>query len=386
MSPRRARAARAAPSILPRSPVSRPSGMPRSALAPLLAVVMGPLPPAVATPASASPPWGAGLAARCEWFAQRRSGGGAGVGGGCQHIPAAAAGAPPHPGVPNCTEHFFQQRVDHFGYGPAQQLPSNYSQRYFLNDQWWEPPVLDQTTGQYDGGGPIFFYTGNEANVELYVNATGLMWENCAQFRCLMVFAEHRYWGKSLLGPAGKQDLRFLTHEQALADYASLIYALKAQLHALDSAVIAFGGSYGGMLAYWFRQKYPGTVDGAIAASAPVLAFKGQTPAFDSETFWRVVTRDATPAAGAVAECAAGVRRAWSALSDAGQSAHGRSALQQQFGLCRPITDASDVAGLVDLLWFALDTMAMGDYPYPSNYLVRELCRLLPFMRHCGRQ
>ena len=36
------------------------------------------------------------------------------------------------------------------------------------------------------------------------------------------------------------------------------------------------------------RQKYPGSVDGAVAASAPVLAFKGQTPVYDSESFWAV--------------------------------------------------------------------------------------------------
>ncbi|CAN0465415.1 unnamed protein product, partial [Laminaria digitata] len=40
--------------------------------------------------------------------------------------------------------------------------------------------------------------TGNEADVSLYVGATGLMWENAPAFNALLVFAEHRYYGESL--------------------------------------------------------------------------------------------------------------------------------------------------------------------------------------------
>ena len=47
-----------------------------------------------------------------------------------------------------------------------------------------------------------------------------------------------------------------------MADYAELITDLKKSKGAEKSAVIVFGGSYGGMLAAWFRIKYPHIVDG----------------------------------------------------------------------------------------------------------------------------
>jgi lysosomal Pro-X carboxypeptidase len=132
--------------------------------------------------------------------------------------------------------------------------------RYFTFDGYWGGP-----------GSPIWFYAGNEANVEKYVNATGLMWENAKSASALLVFAEHRFFGDSW--PCGSEEaavsscLHLLTHEQAMADYVQLLAALKETVGAEASPVIAFGGSYGGMLAAWLRAKYPATFAGAIAAS-----------------------------------------------------------------------------------------------------------------------
>ncbi len=60
---------------------------------------------------------------------------------------------------------------------------------------------------------------GNEGDVTLYVNHTGLMWEAAPDFGALLVFAEHRYYGESLPFPGqGALQLQYLTHEQARVD------------------------------------------------------------------------------------------------------------------------------------------------------------------------
>jgi len=120
----------------------------------------------------------------------------------------------------------------------------------------------------------------------------GFMWEIAEEFRALVVFAEHRYYGVSM--PYGNKSfddisrVGYLTSQQALADYVDLItylrhngsYSNRAELYqtgdiydtgvdgtpapSAANPVITFGGSYGGMLAAWFRIKYPAIVEGLV--------------------------------------------------------------------------------------------------------------------------
>lgn len=262
------------------------------------------------------------------------------------------------PGVQNCSVHFYTQTIDHFSWVSPPAGSYTYQQRYFLNSQYWDPLT-----------GVIFFYSGNEADVTLYVNHTGLMWENAQQFKALLVFAEHRYYGLSQpFGTASGNILNYLTHEQTLADYAELLVSLMTN-YSVSQPVIVFGGSYGGMLAAWARIKYPSIFTGAISASAPIMAFNGMNPPYDNNTYWQVVTADATAAAGSPPACANNVRAAFNALLAAGTSPAGLANLSTTFQMCTPLQSLTDAQTLALFHLNAWDTMAMGSYPYPSNYL-----------------
>jgi lysosomal Pro-X carboxypeptidase len=267
-------------------------------------------------------------------------------------------------GSPNvlklCQEKWFTQTLDHFDVGAP-----TYEQRYFVCDEFYR-----------EDDGVMFFYVGNEADVELYLNHTGLMWENAAEFGAMLVFAEHRYFGKSL--PFGDVQemvahVEFLSIEQTLTDYAVLITHLKEEVYRKrDLPVVGFGGSYGGMLGSWFRMKYPHIIDGVIAASAPILQYLGDELPPDIGSYARLVTFDATPAAGSAVNCAPNIRRVWPTIRSLGKSEDGRSTLRSALSLCdsTPLTTPADVESLIDWAKGSFDYMSMGNYPYPSSYIM----------------
>ncbi|RLN69835.1 hypothetical protein BBJ29_001463 [Phytophthora kernoviae] len=254
-----------------------------------------------------------------------------------------------------CEEKFFTQTLDHFDVGAP-----IYQERYFVCDQ------------HFRQGGVMFFYVGNEANVELYLNHTGLMWENAEEFGAMLVFAEHRYFGKSV--PFGKEvmkHMQYLSTEQAIADYAVLITYLKGE-YKRDVPVIGFGGSYGGMLGSWFRMKYPHIIDGVIAGSAPILSFLGDEVPLDKGSFERIVTFDASEEAGSSPNCVPNIRRTWSVMRKLGASEQGRQQLKSTLSLCDSVKIKSeeDISGVMDWAKGAYDYMGMGNYPYPSSYIM----------------
>ncbi|XP_051004913.1 lysosomal Pro-X carboxypeptidase isoform X2 [Acomys russatus] len=247
---------------------------------------------------------------------------------------------------------YFEQKVDHFGFSDTR----TFKQRYLIADKHWQK-----------NGGSILLYTGNEGDIVWFSNNTGFMWDVAEELKAMLVFAEHRYYGESL--PFGEdsfkdsQHLNFLSSEQALADFAELIRHLKKTIPGAESQpVIAIGGSYGGMLAAWFRMKYPHIVVGALAASAPIWQFEELTPC---GVFMKIVTQDFRKSGP---HCSESIRKSWGAINQLSSTSSGLQWLTNTLRLCRPLTseDVPTLKGWITETWVNL---AMVNYPYATNFL-----------------
>ncbi|CAN4117344.1 unnamed protein product [Withania somnifera] len=266
---------------------------------------------------------------------------------------------------------YYTQILDHFNYNP--QSYQTFQQRYLLNDKYWDGSK---------NNAPIFVYTGNEGNIEWFAQNTGFMFETAPHFNALLVFIEHRFYGKSIpyggnkeIAYSNKSTLGYLSSTQALADYATLIIDLKNNLTATDSPVVVFGGSYGGMLAAWFRLKYPHVTIGALASSAPILNFGNITSPY---SFNNIITQDFK---GESENCYKVIKGSWKQIEDTAKTTGGLEKLRKSFRICKNYISQGS---LENWLSTAFVYTAMTDYPTPSNFLnplpaypVREMCKAI---------
>jgi lysosomal Pro-X carboxypeptidase len=245
--------------------------------------------------------------------------------------------------------------IDHFAFTNN----ATFSMKFLINDTWWQ------------SGSPIFFYCGNEGDIETFAANSGFMWDIAPEFNALILFAEHRFYGATK--PFGNETYRelsnlgYLSTEQALADYAQFLRWFKQEYfaNATESPVIAFGGSYGGMLAAWIRMKYPHIVLGSLASSAPILQFTGVT---DCAAYSNIVTRTFTNSGD---NCAENIKKSWPVIRNLSQTNQGIAQLNAIFHLCAnsTVNVTSDADAMVSWLSGIYETLAEIDYPYPADFL-----------------
>ncbi|GLD52867.1 thymus-specific serine protease [Lates japonicus] len=154
-------------------------------------------------------------------------------------------------------EQWFTQKLDHFNGADSRE----WKQRYFVNEAFYRP------------GGPVFLMIGGEgpANPAWMESGTWLTYAEKLGALCLML--EHRFYGRSHpTVDLSTDNLRFLSSRQALADLAHFRTVIAETRGLTNRKWVAFGGSYPGSLAAWFRLKYPHLVHASVATSAPVHA------------------------------------------------------------------------------------------------------------------
>nr|CDS33314.1 Lysosomal Pro X carboxypeptidase [Hymenolepis microstoma] len=246
----------------------------------------------------------------------------------------------------------YDQKISHFDFVFH---PLTYKQRFVYDDQWYKP------------GGPVFFYCGNEGDIMSFWNNTGFMFDIAPMFNALIVFVEHRYYGVSL--PFGEHSfvqpqIGFLSIEEALADYAEIIPVLKTVFNASSSPVIAFGGSYGGMLAAYMRLRYPHIVEGAIAASAP---FKWVTGEEELHPFFESI-KEIYFAANE--SCIPVIQAAYIEILKRSQDgSSGLNNITKELQLCTPLESMADLNWMLRWSRNAFVIMSMMDYPYASSFM-----------------
>ncbi|CAL0321957.1 unnamed protein product [Lupinus luteus] len=235
---------------------------------------------------------------------------------------------------------YYTQRLDHFNYRPDSY--TTFQQRYMVNSKYWGGAKLNA---------PIFAFFGAEEWVDDAIYYVGFLRDNAPQFNALNVYIEHRYYGKSIPFGSSEEAMRnastrgYFNSAQALADYAAVLLHIKKTFSAQNSPIIVIGGSYGGMLASWFRLKYPHIALGALASSAPILYFNGIAP---RAGYYHVVTNDFKETSES---CYQTIRKSWSEIKRVAKSLNGLSILSKRFKTCKKLSKSFELEDYLDSIY-----------------------------------
>ncbi|CAN1171695.1 Lysosomal Pro-X carboxypeptidase [Linum perenne] len=257
--------------------------------------------------------------------------------------------------------YYYNQTLDHFSYKPESYMET-FKQRYILNSKYW---------GGANTHAPIFVYFGHEGTIDSVWSYIGFLTENAPRFKALILYIEHRYYGESIPFGSWKEastnasSLGYLNSAQAIADYAAIILHVKQAYSAQNSPVIVIGGSYSGMLASWFRLKYPHIAVGALASSAPILYFDGGVAPDDG--YYSIVTKDFKEASK---NCYETISKSWEEIERVASKPNGLSLLSKKFKTCRPLRRSFDLKDYLDSMY-----AEAAQYNEPPEYPVGIVCR-----------
>lgn len=231
-------------------------------------------------------------------------------------------------------------------------------------DEQWNQRMLISTKhfDKTDPKVPIFFYSGNEGDIEWFYRTHGFITETLAkEFKAAVIFGEHRFFGESYPGQSfegskSKDFYKYLTIEQAEYDYVSMIKYLKnpsnddrhkqdfLDLDVKNRPIIAIGGAYGGMLAAWLRMKYPSTFAGALASSAPLLFTPKSVSPY---AYNQAVT---TTFASYSPKCSNFIQRNQMYLNENGADSLAQRIIQEEYETCEPINTKEQVVEIAELV------------------------------------
>ncbi|KAJ9178018.1 hypothetical protein P3X46_009938 [Hevea brasiliensis] len=253
---------------------------------------------------------------------------------------------------------FYPQTLDHFNYKPESY--TTFNQRYAINFKHWSGP---------NTSAPILVFFGAEENIDDDIRSIGFLTDNASQFKALLLYIEHRYYGKSVPFGSSKEALKnasslgYFNSAQALADYAAVIMHVQKNYSAKSSPVIVIGGSYGGLLASWFRLKYPHIALGALASSAPILYFDDSVPLAG---FYSIITKDFKETSES---CYKTISESWAEIEKVASKPNGLSLLSQKFMTCNPLKKSSELKDYLDSLY-----TEAAQFDYPPTYRVSLVC------------
>ncbi|XP_026877516.2 thymus-specific serine protease [Electrophorus electricus] len=249
------------------------------------------------------------------------------------------------------------QPLDHF----SAQNTETFPQRFFLNEQFWEP-----------ARGPVFLYIEGEGPLSELSVLAGHHVAMAEEHGALLVALEHRFYGTSIhSGALETRNLQHLSSQQALSDLAAFQRYIKQKYNlSRRNTWISFGGSYAGALSAWLRGKFPHLIYGAVASSAPVRA------ELDFSAYNKVVGRSLMDErVGGSEKCLNNIWEGFRAVEAVLQGGN-VAKVGTDFACCEPPTSPEDQAELMQ----SLADIFMGSVQYNEEGVSLTIARLCDLM------